>query len=268
MSGQGANKILISLLFLMLFFTPELSAQEEGKEDAEIDDSEDTRPARSEAYGLRVGVDLSRILISTLDDKYTGFELVGDYRLKQNLYLAAELGNERREISELLDNENGVNIIELYNFESSGSYLKLGVDYNTYENWFGMNNSIYLGARYAFSTFKKDLNNYTLFNANRYWNPDSFLPGTEAPQELSGLNASWLEMLVGVKAELFSNVFLGASIRLGYLFSRKESETIPHIWIPGFNRVNTDSNFGSSFNYTLTYFLPLYRKARVPKAEE
>ncbi|SFR44755.1 hypothetical protein SAMN04490243_1631 [Robiginitalea myxolifaciens] len=268
MRHTGAFQIHIGLLFLLLLATPQLSAQEEENLEPVEAATEETRPPRSEAYGLRVGVDLSRILISTLDDKYTGLELVGDYRLKQNLYLAAELGTETREISETLDNENGVNIIELYNFESSGSYLKLGVDYNTYENWFGMNNSIYIGARYAFSTFSKDLNSYTLFNSNRYWNPDSFIDGTQAPQELSGLNASWIEMVAGVKAELFANFFLGASIRLGYLVSRKESDILPHIWIPGFNRVNTESSFGSSFNYTLTYFLPLYRKARAPKPEE
>lgn len=268
MKTSGTYRLHIVTVILAVLFIPQLRAQEEDNGNPRTETEEDARPARSEAYGLRVGIDLSRILISTLDDKYTGLELVGDYRLRQNLYLAAELGNETREISETLDNENGINIIELYNFESSGSYLKLGVDFNTYENWFGMNNSIYVGARYAFSTFKKDLNNYTLFNSNRYWNPDTFLPGAQAPQELSGLNASWLEILAGVKAELFSNFFLGASIRLGYLVSRKESDIIPHIWIPGFNRVNTDSSFGSSFNYTLTYFLPLYRKAREPKAEE
>ncbi|MGS0524471.1 DUF6048 family protein [Zobellia nedashkovskayae] len=30
------------------------------------------------------------------DEDYTGLEFVGDYRLSQNLYLAAELGNEKK----------------------------------------------------------------------------------------------------------------------------------------------------------------------------
>lgn len=217
---------------------------------------------KSQAYGVRVGVDLSRPLISVLDEDYTGLEIVGDFRVRQKLYLAAEIGNVSRTITESLENRDDINVIDLYSFKSSGSYIKLGVDINTYENWFGMNNSIFIGARYAFSTFSKDLNSYNIYESNRYWNPDGFGPGASFPRELSGLNASWIEMLIGVKAELFANIFLGASVRLGLLVSRKESEVMPHIWIPGFNRVTTDSSFGANFNYTLTYFLPLYRKAK------
>ena len=47
-----------------------------------------------ERYGLRLGVDLSRLVFSAIDADYTGFELVGDYRITKKLYLAAELGNE------------------------------------------------------------------------------------------------------------------------------------------------------------------------------
>ena len=226
----------------------------------------DTIP-KSQTYGIRFGIDLSRLLITALDDSYEGIELVGDMRFRDKWYLAAELGNESRNVLEALENFEDRNVITIYDFTSSGSYLKLGVDYNTYENWFGMNNTIFMGARYAFSTFKKDLNRYNLFNSNRYWNPDGFLPGQDFPRELSGLNASWLEVLFGVKAELFANIYLGASVRLGLLVSRKESDVIPHIWIPGFNRVTENSSFGVGFNYSISYLLPIYRKARQPGAQ-
>ena len=131
---------------------------------------------RSEKYGLRVGVDLSRPLLSVLREGYTGFEVVGDYRLSNRLYLAAELGNESNNVTEALENFEDVNVIPIYDITSKGSYIKAGIDYNTYENWYGMNNSILVGARYAFSTFKTDLNSYNYFNSNRYWNPEGFLP--------------------------------------------------------------------------------------------
>lgn len=217
---------------------------------------------KSEKYGLRLGVDLSRPLISALNDQYQGLEITGDFRVGQRLFLAAELGNESRTVEEILDNEPEVNVITLYDFTSSGSYAKLGVDYNTYENWYGMNNSIFIGARYAFSTFSKTLNNYSLYDSNRYWNPEGFVPGSEVLGEYSGLNASWLELLLGVKAELFANFYLGASVRLGVLITNKEPEVMSNLWIPGFNRKTDGSRFGLGFNYTLSYFLPLYRKAR------
>ena len=225
--------------------------------------------SRSQKYGLRVGVDLSKPVRGFLEDGYQGLELTGDFRLSYKWYLAAELGNESRDVEELLDNSEDRNVQTLYAFTSSGSYIKAGVDYNTYENWYGMNNSIFVGARYAFSTFSKDLDSYTLYNSNRYWNPEGFVAGTETPRSLEGLNASWLEVLMGVKAELFSNLYLGASLRIGMLVSRKESEVMPHIWIPGFNRVTEGSAFGASFNYSISYLIPLYRKAKnQPDTEE
>lgn len=217
---------------------------------------------KSDIYGLRLGIDLSRPLISVLDEDYQGLEISGDFRVSEHLFLAAELGNESRTVEEVLDNADGINRITLYEIESSGSYLKLGVDYNTYTNWYGMNNSIFIGARYAFSTFRNTLEEYRYFDSNRYWNPDTFVAGSEFLGEYSGLNASWVELLAGVKAELFANFFMGASIRMGILVTDKDAGEFTNIWIPGFNRKTDNARFGWGFNYTLSYLLPLYRKSR------
>lgn len=253
----------MSRFFTRLFFAILLCISIPAGAQEEETRSRDSIP-KSQTYGIRFGVDLSRLIITALDDSYEGIELVGDMRFSEKWYLATELGTESRNVVEALENFENRNVINIYDFTSSGSYIKLGVDYNTYDNWYGMNNVIYMGARYGFSTFKKDLNEYSLFDSNRYWNPDSFLPGDDFPRELSDLNASWLELLFGVKAELFANIYLGASVRLGMLISRKESEVMPHIWIPGFNRVTENSSFGVGFNYSISYLLPIYRKARKP----
>tara|TARA_R110002012_G_scaffold322105_1_gene555798 strand:- start:3340 stop:4107 length:768 start_codon:yes stop_codon:yes gene_type:complete len=213
----------------------------------------DTVP-KTQKYGLRVGVDLSKIVLSTLDEDYTGLELVGDYRLKQNLFVAAELGNEKLTRQE-----------DLYNFTTSGSYLKVGVDYNVYENWFGMNNLIHVGGRYAFSSFSHTLNNYQIFSTNRYFENEQFAFGSDIAEEFSGLNASWIEAVIGTKVELFSNIYLGASVRLGLLITNKEDDRFPNLWIPGFNKVTDNSKFGASYNYTLSYFIPLYKKKKEAK---
>ena len=217
------------------------------------DDTIDLNPqdtiVRKQTYGLRVGIDLSRLIISQTSEGYTGLEIVGDYRLKQKLYIAGEFGNEKKTKQE-----------DLYNFTTSGSYLKLGIDYNTYENWYGMNNSIFIGGRYAISSFSQTLNNFQYFDSNRYWNPDSFPNGSSEAVEFDGLTASWLEFVFGLKAELFSNLYLGGSIRLGFLVSNKEAEEFPNLFIPGFNKVTDDSKFGVGYNYSLTYLIPLYKK--------
>ena len=47
---------------------------------------------KKESYGLRVGADLSKLALTFFNEDYTGLELLGDYRLTQKLFLAAELG--------------------------------------------------------------------------------------------------------------------------------------------------------------------------------
>ena len=253
---------IIKWLLALALVMP-LSGVAQGRPDAPAD-----TVRKSETYGLRLGVDLSRPLIGVLKEGYSGLEVVGDYRLSNRVYLAAELGNESNNVIEALENFEDVNVVPIYDITTKGSYIKAGIDYNTYENWYGMNNSILVGARYAFSTFKTDLNSYNYFNSNRYWNPEGFLPGPDAPQTLEGLSASWLEVLLGIKAELFANIYMSASVRLGMLITRTESETMPHLWIPGFNRVTDGSRFGTSFNYTISYLIPLYRKAREKAPEK
>ena len=212
-------------------------------------------------YGLRVGADISRLILSFADEDYTGVELVGDYRLTQKLYLAAEIGNEEKTQTEGLGNT------VLYNFTTSGSYLKVGAEINTYENWFGMNNSITLGGRYAVASFSQTLNNYNIFDSNRLFNPDGFLEGAQPGEEFSGLTASWLELVVGTKVELFANIYVGMSARLGFLVTNKEEERFPNLWIPGFNKVTDGSNFGVSYNYSISYLIPFYKKSNKKKEE-
>ena len=213
-----------------------------------------------EQYGLRVGADISKLVLSFVDEDYTGLELVGDYRLTHKLYLAAEIGNETKR-----QDENLLNTV-LYDYETSGSYIKAGVDMNTYENWFGMNNAITIGGRYAVASFSQTLFDYSLYETNQFFNSE-FLPGTNPNREFSGLSATWLEFVVGTKVELFANIFVGMSARLGFLVTNTEDEQFPNLWIPGFNKVTDGSNFGVNYNYSISYFIPLYKKSKKQKEE-
>lgn len=210
-----------------------------------------------EAYGLRLGIDLSRPTITFFEPEYTGFEIVGDYRITQNLYLAAELGNEKRDRQE-----------DLYNFTTSGSYFKFGLDYNTYGNWNDELNLIYIGGRLAYSNFNQTLNNFQIYDSNRYWNPDDYVSGSTEARAFTGLSAVWLEFVLGVKAELFANIYLGGSVRLGAYITNKEPENFRNLFIPGFNKVTDDARFGIGYNFSLSYFIPLYKKRKAPKVKK
>ncbi|WP_026715168.1 DUF6048 family protein [Flavobacterium daejeonense] len=206
-------------------------------------------PVKKDRYGLHLGIDLFKLSRSFYDKDYTGLELVGDYRLSKKHYLAAEVGNENKTTDD-----------ERVNFTTKGSYLKVGFDYNGYENWLDMENIISIGLRYGFSTFNQQLNTYRIYNTDQYFGET---PALTSGQKYNGLTASWIEVVAGMKAKVFNNVFLGFSIRFNRLISNKQPSGFENLYIPGFNRTY-NGDFGVGFNYTVTYFVPIFKKVVKP----
>ena len=202
-------------------------------------------PVKTDRYGARVGIDLYKLTRALYDKDYKGLELVGDYRLTKKYFLAAEVGNENKTTDD-----------DRLNTTTKGSYLKVGFDYNGYENWLDMENIISIGMRYGLSTFSQQLNTYKIYNANPYFGE---VPVITSGNKYNGLTASWIEVVAGVKAKVFNNVFMGFSLRLNRLVTNKEPDNFKNLYIPGFNRTY-DGDFGVGFNYTVTYFVPIYKK--------
>lgn len=210
----------------------------------------DTIPVKTNRYGLRLGVDLFKLTRSLYDKNYKGIEFVGDYRLTKNHYLAAELGNENKTTND-----------DRLNFTTKGSYLKVGFDYNGYENWLNMENIISIGLRYGASTFNQELNTYKIYNANPYFGEG---PELVSGEKFNGLTASWIEVVAGVKAKVINNMYLGFSLQLNRLISNHKPTNFDNLYIPGFNRTY-NGDFGVGINYTITYFIPIYKKKVISK---
>lgn len=206
----------------------------------------DSIPPKTNRYGLRLGVDLYKLTRSLYDNGYKGIEFVGDYRLTKKYYLAAELGNENKITDDVR-----------LNFTTKGSYLKVGFDYNGYQNWLNMENIISIGLRYGASTFSQELNSYKTYNANPYFGE---VPVLQSGEKFNGLSASWIEVVAGVKAKIINNVYLGFSLRLNKLVSNHRPTNFDNLYIPGFNRTY-DGDFGVGVNYTISYFIPIYKKS-------
>tara|TARA_R110001583_G_scaffold58714_2_gene174818 strand:- start:5388 stop:6080 length:693 start_codon:yes stop_codon:yes gene_type:complete len=196
------------------------------------------------SYGIRVGVDISKPIISFLDSDRKGLELTGDIKVAENYYAAVELGYE-----------DALKAEDYFNFTAKGSFVKIGINYNAYENWKGMNNEIYIGTRYAFSLFSQTLNSFTPNSKSTYFIADEITPNTE----FNDLNAHWIEFLFGMKVETFKNLFLGAQFSIKKMLSTKEPENFKNLYIPGFNQVSLN-NIGVGFNYTLSYNIPIISK--------
>ncbi len=196
-------------------------------------------------YGLRLGVDLSKPLRTLLDNSYSGLEIVGDYRISKKFYVAAELGTESKDFSE-----------SNLKSKSSGSYIKLGVDYNSYVNWIGMHNEIFTGLRFGYANFKDELLVYQIYNSDQTFTS----PIVRDPQEFSGLSAQWAEFVLGIKTEVFNNLYLSVNLRLKRLFSDTKPENFDNLFIPGYQKTNDFSKYGAGYGYTISYLIPLYKK--------
>lgn len=199
-------------------------------------------------YGLRVGTDIYKLTRNLYDKNYKGFEFNGDFRVTKKIYAAAEVGFEnKRTLDERID------------YNTKGVFLKVGGNFNFYENWLDMDNQIYVGARYGFSIFEQQVNAFRVYQVNPVLGENPFI---ENQSVSSGLNAHWMEIVVGFQAELLPNIYGGLNFRLNYMITQSKPSNFDNLFINGFGRVYEGSPFGATFNYTLSYFLPLIKKPK------
>lgn len=196
-------------------------------------------------FGIRFGIDLNRLTRSIYDKNYKGLELQTDYRITKKIYFAGEIGNE-----------NKTTITDNFNFTNKGTYFKLGIDYNAYDNWLDMENMVYTGLRVGASSYSQTINTFNINEPPTYYGLNTVIDNDKT----DGLNAIWLEALTGIKAKVYNNIFLGFSVRLHYLVNQNKPAIEDVYYIPGFNSVTENNKFGASFNYTISYLIPLYKK--------
>lgn len=226
-------------LFIISFFalaTYNLQAQQTASQDSIV---------IKEKFGVRVGADLQKAIRSLIDEDFQGFEVLGDYRVYKDYYAAAELGIEEKVYTEpYLDGT------------ASGTYIKIGANYNAYENWLDMQNEIFVGIRYGFSSFSQTLNKYAIYANDSYFPVDI----RETNQEFKSLNASWGELQAGLKTEVLNNLFLSVHVQLKVMISDKKPDDYDNLYIPGFHRTYDSSSFGVGWGYSLSYLIPVVKK--------
>ena len=98
-------------------------------------------------YGLKLGIDLSKQIRMLTEPDYKGLVLIGDYRFSEKIYIAFEIGSEKK----LVENE-------ILNFNTKGSFFKTGINYNIFKNIQDLENEIYVGLRFGSSQFDHQIN--------------------------------------------------------------------------------------------------------------
>ena len=210
-------------------------------------------------FSVRLGIDLFKPIKTNLDENFRGLEIVGDLKINRRIFIAAELGSEKK-----------TQQTEQLNFTTKGSYIKLGIDYNFFNNWKGMDNSLFVGLRISNSIHSQRVNEYILYEnysaanfQNTYFERAIIREGGLIG-EREKLNSNWIEVVFGTKVEVLNNFYIGASIRLHRLLNNSQPDNFGNLYAPGFNKIVDDNRFGASFNYTVNYRFPLsFKKNKI-----
>ena len=232
MKKQDILKFFISVAIIILFSEKNFSQ------------TENDSVVVKNKYGIRIGLDFSK-QIRMLTENYKGLSLYGDVKIKERLFIVSELGSDEKELR--TDNLRS---------KFSGNYIKAGLNYNLYNNLPGLNNEIYVGFRFATSKFKSEISEYIIYNKDRFWSQDPIFDNIIN----KGLNANWVELIIGINAELLNNLFVGLSLRLNRMLNQKKPENFTNLYIPGFNKVTENNNFGTGLTYSLIYQIPIIKK--------
>jgi len=240
MKTQRTSYYIISLCIVMLWTVTSFS-----QNNAVVNDS----VVYKLSYGLRLGGDLGKLVLSFIDNDYKGFEVNGDYRLTKKLFLAGELGTEEKTTS-----------TDYLTTTGKGSYFKAGADYNFYTNWLDMENMIYGGFRAGIGAFSQTVSSFTVYNTDQYWHEQYT---SDANREFKGLSAIWAELIVGLKAEVLNHLYVGLNLQIKGMITQDEPGNFANIWVPGFNKIYDSGRFGVGFGYNVSYLIPIYKKNKV-----
>ena len=232
MKKQDILKFFISVAIIILFSVKNFSQ------------TENDSVVVKNKYGIRIGLDFSK-QIRMLTENYKGLSLYGDVKIKERLFIVSELGSDEKELR--TDNLRS---------KFSGNYIKAGLNYNLYNNLPGLNNEIYVGFRFATSKFKSEISEYIIYNKDRFWSQDPIFDNIIN----KGLNANWVELIIGINDELLNNLFVGLSLSFNRMLNQKKPENFTNLYIPGFNKVTENNNFGTGLTYSIIYQIPIIKK--------
>ena len=190
-------------------------------------------------FGPRIGLDLAKFLYYFTEPAEYGAEISADFEIYKNIYPVIELGYS-----------NMSDTTDLFDYASSGTYARLGVDYNVLPmKDRSVHHSITVGARYGLSVFTQKTEN--MYIENGYWG-DMVLDSYE-----SRLRGHWFELVGGIKAEVLPNLFVGWMVRFKFLLNPDMDPNVTPALVPGYG--NAAKNRGFSFSYTISYKIPLLK---------
>ena len=133
-------------------------------------------------------------------------------------------------------------------YKTSAPYFRVGMDYNVFYLKPYLPGHLYVGGRYAMSSFTYDVDGPIMSDPNYGGHITSNYAYTGQKSM-----AKWLEAVVGIKVKIYKRFCMGWAVRYKIRMKVDENENSTPWYVPGYGK-----NGSSSFNltYNLTYDLP------------
>lgn len=188
--------------------------------------------------GLMVGVDVSGLASKAFGSDAFSSEISIHANLKNRFFPVVEIGYGKTDTT---GEETNIH------YQTSAPFFRVGMDYNVFYKKPHLPGYFTVGLRYGFSSFTYDMQSPDLVDPN--WGHTS-IPVTYNDVKS---NAGWLELVLGMKTQVYKDFYMGFTVRYRARQSMKKHENTEPYYIPGYGRGKT-SNFG--ITYSLSYRLP------------
>lgn len=188
--------------------------------------------------GIYVGVDAFGFINQALGSDTRTTEIGVEVNLLNRFFPVVEIGYGSLDT---IDDETDIH------FKTSAPFFRIGANYNVFYKKPHLPGYFTVGLRYGYSSFDYDLQAPSLADPN--WG------NTVVPFEYNGVksNASWLELVLGLKSHIYKGVYMGFTVRYRSRLSMKKHENSEPYYIPGYGR-GKSNNYGITYN--IVYKLP------------
>lgn len=233
MKKRLISTYIIALLVLSNLLMPTSAHAQEIKIPSE--DKEEEKPFYQ---GLMVGVDVFGLASKAFGSDAMSTEVSVHANLKNRFFPVVEIGFGKTDATGV---ETDIH------YQTSAPFFRVGMDYNVFYKKPHLPGYFTVGLRYGFSSFSYDMQSPDLVDPN--WGH------TSIPVVYDGVksNAGWLELVLGMKTQVYKDFYMGFTLRYRSRQSMKKHENTEPYYIPGYGR-GKSSNFG--ITYSLSYRLP------------
>lgn len=178
--------------------------------------------------GVAVSADLAGPLMRAVSD-YGEYEAAARVNIHDEYYPAIEIG---------IGSASHDDEVTAIHYKTSAPYFRIGGDINLLKKKH-TGNRLYVGLRYAFTSYKVDLAHPAL--TDPVWGP--------SPVDIKGEKCSqqWAEVVFGLDAKVCGPLHLGWAVRYKRRTSHDEGQLGNTWYVPGYGKCGS-SRLGANFN--------------------